>query len=179
MSQQFHTILRKTLVWGVTLFLFAVLQTSLVARIAQAIPHGAVPDLLLAAVIAIAIFDGERTGAVAGIAAGFLAGALGGTGVNLLPLVYMQCGYVCGIWSTMSLSANFASWCVYMLAAGVARAAVTLVGVALTYPDYGLVDVAARVLLPEFIATVAVSPAVYFPVRRVATLFNRRLKIPE
>ncbi len=179
MSQQFHTILRKTLVWGGVLFLVAVLQTSLVARIAQALPRGAVPDLLLAAVVAIAIFDGERTGAVAGIAAGFLAGALGGTGVNLLPLCYMLCAYVCGIWSTMSLSANFASWCVYMPAAGVARAAVTLVEVALTYTDYGLADVAVRVLAPEFAATLLLSPVVYVAVRRVATLFNRRLRIPE
>lgn len=179
MSGQFHTILRKTLIWGVTLFLFAILQTSLVARIAEAIPHGAVPDLLLAAVVAIAIFDGERTGAVAGIAAGFFAGALGGTGLNLLPVCYMLCAYTCGIWSTMSLSANFPSWCVYMLASGAARAAVTLVGIALTYTGYALIPAAAEVLLPEFIATLLLSPLVYFPVRRIALLFNRRLKIPE
>jgi len=179
MNQQFHTILRKTLIWGVVLFAAAVVQTGLAARLAQALPHGATPDLLLAAVVAIAIFDGERTGAVAGIAAGFLAGALGGTGLNLLPLCYMLCAYTCGIWSTMSLSANFASWCVYMLAAGVARAAVTLVGVALTYTDYALTEVAIRVLAPEFAATLLLSPVIYFAVRRVATLFNRRLRIPE
>ena len=179
MNQQFHAILRRVLIWGGVLFAAAVLQTSLCARLAQTLPHGGTPDLLLAASIAIAIFDGERTGAVAGIAAGFLAGALGGTGLNLLPLCYMLCAYTCGVWSTMSLSANFASWCVYMVAAGVIRAAVTLFTVALNYPAYALTDVAVQVLAPEFAATLLLSPLVYFAVRRVAMLFNRRLRIPE
>ena len=179
MSQQFHAILRKTLIWGGVLFLLAMLQTGLCARVAAAFPYGATPDLLLAAVVAIAIFDGERTGAVAGIAAGFLAGALGGTGFNLLPLCYMLCAYVCGAWSTMSLSANFASWCVYMPTSAAARALVSLVTVALTYGDYTLTAVANRVLFPEFAATLLVSPVIYFVMRRVATLFNRRLRMME
>ncbi len=179
MSLQFHTVLRKIAVWGVALFAFAVLQTSLFARLAEAIPHGAVPDLLLAASVAIAIFDSEKAGAVAGVAAGFLAGALGGVGFNLLPLCYLLCAYVCGIWSTMSLSANLPSWLVYMLASGVIRAINSLVSVAVVYPDYSLLAVAKTLLLPEFIATFACSLLVYFPLKRVALLCNRRLKIPE
>ena len=179
MSQQFHTIVRKIIVWGVTLFAAAVLQTSFFARLALAIPYGAVPDLVLAVIVAIAIFDSERTGAIAGIAAGFLVSALGGTGFTLLPLVYMLCGYICGVWSTMGLSANFASWCVYMAAVGVARALTTLISVALSYPDCSLIAVLTTALIPEFLATLLVSPLAYFSVRRVALRFNRRLKIPE
>ncbi|MBR7185656.1 MAG: hypothetical protein IKD37_08640 [Clostridia bacterium] len=179
MSQQFHTAVRRLVIWGGVLFAAAILQTSLLARLAQAIPYGAVPDLLLAATVAVAIFDGERTGALAGIAAGIFAGALGGTGINLLPVAYMLCGYVCGIWSTMSLSSNFPSWCVYMLTTGLARAAVTLVTIALSYPDYTLLDVAAHILLPEYAATLLFSVLIYFPVRRIAQSVNRRLRIPE
>lgn len=179
MSQAFYTNLRKIAVWGVALFFLAVLQTSLFARVAEVIPRGAVPDLLLAASVAIAIFDSERTGAIAGIAAGFLAGALGGVGFSLLPLCYMLCAYVCGIWSTMSLSANLPSWIVYMLASGVARAIVSLVHVAVVYGDYRLSAVVGTVLLPEFFSTLVCSFLVYFPLKRLALLCNRRLKIPE
>ncbi len=179
MSPQFYTVIRKTIVWGVVLFLLAVFQTSFCSRVAAAIPHGAVPDLMLAAVIAIAIFDSERAGALAGIAAGFLIGALGGTGLNFLPLVYFLCGYVCGIWSTMSLSANFPSWCIYMPAGGAVRGIATLVGIAYSYADYSFFAVLRQRMLPEFFITLLVSPLVYFLVRRTALYFNRRLKIPD
>ncbi len=179
MSPQFYTVIRKTTVWGVLLFLLAVVQTGFFARLALIFPYGAVPDLMLAAVIAIAIFDSERAGAIAGIAAGVIIGALGGTGLNLLPIVYLLCGYVCGIWSTMSLSANFPSWCVYMLAGGIARGIATLVEIAFSYADYDFFAVLRQTLFPEFTATVLLSPLIYLLVRRVALFFNRRLKIPD
>lgn len=168
--------MRKTLAWGGVLFLCAILQTSLFAPL---MPFGAVPDLMLATTLAIAIFDSERAGAIAGIAAGVIIGALGSTGFNALPLVYMLCGYLCGIWSTMSLSANLPSWFVYILTGAAVRAAVTLISVSLSYTDYSLITVAVTVLLPDFIATLLFSPIVYFFVRRIARLFNRRLRMPD
>lgn len=176
MSPQFYTVIRKILVWGVVLFLCAILQTTVFAPL---MPWGAVPDLMLAATTAIAIFDSERAGAVAGIAAGVMIGALGGTGFNALPLVYMLCGYLFGIWSTMSLSANLPSWFVYILTGAAVRAAVTLISVSLSYTAYSLLTVAATVLLPDFAATVLFSLIIYFPLRRIAQLFNRRLRMPE
>lgn len=176
MSPQFHTVLRKSLVWGGMLFLAALLQTTLFARIT---PFGAVPDLMLPAVLAIAVFDGERVGAVAGIAAGIIIGALGGTGLNLLPLFYMLCAYLVGIWATVGLSANFPSFVVYILACAAARSVVTLLAVDSAYTSYSLLDVFPQLIAPEFAATVVCAPLLYLPFRRVALLFNRRLKLPE
>ncbi|MBQ2767233.1 MAG: hypothetical protein IJF49_04045 [Clostridia bacterium] len=176
MSPQFYTIIRKILAWVGMLFAVAILQTTVFVRIA---PFGVVPDLMLPAVLAIAIFDSERTGAVAGIAAGVMIGALGGTGVNLLPLFYMLCAYLVGIWATIGLSANFPSFLVYMLSSAGARMVITLLAVDRIYASYSLLDVFPQLLFPEFAATMLCAPLLYLPFRRVALLFNRRLKLPD
>lgn len=176
MSPQFHTLIRKSLAWGGMLFLVALLQTTIFSRIT---PLGAVPDLMLPAVLAVAIFDSERVGAVAGIAAGIIIGALGGAGLNLLPLFYMLCAYLVGIWATVGLSANFPSFLVYILSCAAARSVVTLLAVDSAYATYSLLDVFPRLIAPEFAATVVFAPLLYLPFRRIALLFNRRLKLPE
>ncbi|MBR6708703.1 MAG: hypothetical protein IKL84_03395 [Clostridia bacterium] len=174
MSAQMHNIIRKILVWGGVLFLCAILQTSALSFLRE---YNARPDLMLAAVIAIAIFDSPHAGAIAGIAAGVIIGALGGVGLNLYPLFYMLCGCLFGIWSTHSLSANFPSWLIYMLVGGIGRAVITLIELDAAYAVYSLLDVVPGVVVPEFCATVLISPLLYLLLRRTALLFNRRLRM--
>ncbi|MBQ3125675.1 MAG: hypothetical protein IJC15_01275 [Clostridia bacterium] len=174
MSAQMHNIIRRVLVWGGVLFLCAILQTTLFSFLRGV--H-ARPDLMLAAVVAIAIFDSPRAGGVAGIAAGVIIGALGGVGLNLLPLFYMLCGCFFGVWSTHSLSANFPSWLIYMLVGCCGRAIMTLIHLDAVYPVYSLLDVVPGILVPEFLATLLVSPLLYLTLRRAALLFNRRLRM--
>lgn len=108
-STSWQTLLRKSVVWGIWLFLLAVLQTSFFSVIRV---FGAVPDLVLPAVITIAVYDRERMGTVAGIMGGYIADAIGGTGLSLSPLVYMLCGIIVALLAYSVLRRDFFSWLV-------------------------------------------------------------------
>ncbi len=68
------------------LVLFASFQVTLFSKFR---PFGAVPDLMIAFTVAIAFSEGERFGGIAGLVGAFVIESLSGTGVALLPLLYM------------------------------------------------------------------------------------------
>ena len=76
---------------------FSITQTTLLSRLR---PFGAVPDLLLPLVVAVAMSEREKWGAVVGLISAFVIDALGGVTVMLLPLLYVPVGIFCGLLTT-------------------------------------------------------------------------------
>ena len=161
--------IKYTAAIGGLLVLVSVLQVSFFARFRF---FGAVPDVMLCTVLCLAFFCGRYTGAISGMAGGFLIEAIGGTGgVVLLPLIYFLYGYVVGHYCRAVILKRFSSYSFYLFTAVALRAAVTLLYACLTYERIRLPYLFLQILLPEAAGTRLVGCVLYFPMR----LFYRLL----
>jgi hypothetical protein len=128
---------------------FALLQTTLFARFC---PFGAIPDLMLPLVIAIAMTEDEKWGAVCGIAAAFVIEAIGSSGAALLPLLYAAAGYFCPIITALYLTDSPPVRALYTAVSGIGRSFMTLIYLALYVTDFRLGYLPG--FLTEFVAHV-------------------------
>lgn len=162
----------KILLFSALVFGCAVIQSSLFPALTL-LP--ATPDLLLAAVMGLAVYDGERSGAVAGIGAGVLTEALSPSGIMLLPVVYMLIGYVFGIVTRIFLNKNFLSWVVYMVIACGIRSMITLTHLVINEAGLNVLTAADRILIPEYLMTLIFSVPVWLLARACARPFHKQM----
>ncbi|MBE6562780.1 MAG: hypothetical protein E7660_03490 [Ruminococcaceae bacterium] len=148
-SIDLDTIIKSLIIAGMVL-LFAILQTTVFARFT---PFGATPDLMLALVIAVGTTEGERWGGATGLAAAFLIESLGGTGITLLPLLYVPVGYTVGVLCTEYLRDSVIIRTIYTFSAGILRAVITAIyaNIAFDKVDAGLLF--SSILIPEYFST--------------------------
>jgi len=139
----------KGAVCALLIVVFSLIQTTLFTRFR---PFGAVPDLILPLVIAIAMTERERWGAVVGLIAAFVIESLGGSRLTLLPLLYMPSGYVCGLLTIYYFRDSAAVRALYTGVSSVVRAIFTFVTLMMTVEDISLVTAVLGVVLPEFTA---------------------------
>ena len=163
--------IRYTVVITLTVLMLAVLQVSLFAKFRI---FGAVPDLMLCAVVCVAFFSGRFAGAITGIGAGFLIEALGSTGVSVLPVAYLVCGYLVGHYARAVIPRRFLSFLLYFGISLILRVAVTLTYVCLTYAQISLPSVIISILLPELAATALCGCALYAPIRLICMLPEKK-----
>ena len=165
----------KSLLFAFALFLFACIQSSFFSVISF---FGVVPDLVLLAVIGIAVYDGERSGAVAGIFGGVLVEAFGAGGeIMMLPLFYMLCGFFFGIAAHLIFNRNFISWLLYCLIGAAFRSALSLVHAVLLESDVNILLIFTEIAIPEYFVTVLLSPLMYLPVRAVVRPFRKKAEM--
>ncbi len=139
----------KGAVCALLIAVFSLIQTTLFTRFR---PFGAVPDLILPLVIAIAMTERERWGAVVGLIAAFVIESLGGSRLTLLPLLYMPSGYVCGLLTIYYFRDSAAVRALYTGVSSLARALFTLITLVMTVADISLVTAIVGVVLPELAA---------------------------
>lgn len=166
--------IRSVLLVGLLVTVAAVLQTTLLGRIR---PFGIIPDLTMITVVAIAYFCGRETGAVTGIAGGFLIEAMGGGRVIVLPLVYLILCYTIGHYARAVIPKRFD---VYMLMQGIAivvRSGVTLLLACLQYSRFSLPHLLLYSTLPEILVTAAIGCALFIPLRLFCSILDRRRRI--
>ncbi|MBQ9085997.1 MAG: hypothetical protein IJY47_02290 [Clostridia bacterium] len=162
--------LRRIAVWGGLLFILAVARGSFFARLSF-LP--ATPDLLLCALVAIALLDSVPVAAVAGIGGGFLADALGGTGFSLSPVLYLLVVLtVSGMAEKMM--AGVWSWLLMMIPALLLRAGATFLGILLTYESFTFGYALGGILLPEGILTLLLGFPLYWIVMLCVRLCGDR-----
>lgn len=140
----------KALVVALLMLFFALLQTTVFARFR---PFGAVPDLMLPLVVAIAMTEGERWGAVCGLISAFLIESLGTTGITLLPILYAAVGYFCPIVTMLHLTDSVPVRALYTAVTGVGRSVFTLIYLAIAADTFRFFPLCASVVLPEYAAT--------------------------
>ena len=139
----------KGAVCALLIAVFSLIQTTLFTRFR---PFGAVPDLILPLVIAIAMTERERWGAVVGLIAAFVIESLGGSRLTLLPLLYMPSGYVCGLLTIYYFRDSAAVRALYTVISSIARAFFTLITLAMTVADISLAAAVTDIVLPELAA---------------------------
>ncbi len=139
----------KGAVCALLIVVFSLIQTTLFTRFR---PFGAVPDLILPLVIAIAMTERERWGAVVGLIAAFVIESLGGSRLTLLPLLYMPAGYVCGLLTIYYFRDSAAVRALYTGVSSAARAIFTFITLMMAVEEIPLAAAVLGVVLPEFAA---------------------------
>ena len=153
-----ENILRRTAVWGILLFLLAVSESAFFSRL-HFLPT--TPNLVLGAVIAIALLDSAPVAAVAAVGGGILVDSLGGTGMYLSPLVYFLAVLLVGNMAE-KMMAGIWSWLFLMIPGIVLCGGLTFLRMKLIYGEASPLDVLLRVLLPEAMITILFGVPLYF-----------------
>lgn len=162
--------LLKGLVCGILLIFFSLLQTTLFTRFR---PFGAVPDLILPLVTAVAMTERERWGAVFGLIAAVVIESLGGAPLTLLPILYAAAGYLCGILTVLYFKDGWAVRLLYTLAGSAARTVFTAISLMATVGGINLLTLFTSALIPEFFATVVFAAFPHLLAKLCLRPFNR------
>ena len=157
---------RRILVYGPTLLILALLQTTLFSAFPLL---GMVPDLCLLLVLGIAMFDGAQSGGAVGIVAGFLESALGGAGISFLPLLFFLIGYGIGHLSGRALARTFPSYLIFAAVLCFLRPALTLavIGLKAHASGFDLTAIIRGTLAYEFLANLTASVPMYPLIRQI------------
>ena len=161
----------KGVVASLLMIFFVLSQTTFFVRFA---PFGKVPDLVLIFVLAIGVCEGEKWGAVYGLVAAFVIQAIGsgGTGPELLPLVYMPVGCVGGLLSKYYLRHTFPVMSVYVLVSALLRGIVTVICASVMLKA-SLGEIITRIAIPEYFSTVIISPLPFLFVWLSMRIFHK------
>lgn len=160
----------KHVIYAIAGLLLILLQISFFPKIR---PFGAAPDVLIVAVFAVAMFENERVGAVFGLAVGFVVEAAGGIGVSLLPLVYMLVGYICGVVATEYYKRSFVLFLIFDASILLVRMFTTLMYIVFTWSVVDLSVVLPKVLIPEALSTLVISPFPAILIYLISRIFRK------
>lgn len=174
MTSSVKLILQKILVYGIAAVILAVLQTAFFANLRI---FGAVPNLMLGAVIAISFYEKEKGGAIAGIAIGFFIDALGGMWLAFSPLFFMLCGYICGFLANRVFDRSIISFAMLGSASSACASIITFIYLAFVYGNYNVISVFGKIIIPEFFCTAIFSFLSFFLIRRGAKFFYTKKDI--
>ena len=136
---------------------------------------GAIPDVMIVAVMGIGFFTGPYTGAVSGIGAGFLIDSLGTTGVTVLPICYLFEGYLVGYYARTAATKGILQYLVYLGVTLIYRAAITVLYACLWYGNLRLPAVLVDAVLPEAAGTAIVGLLLYLPMRGLCGYLEKKL----
>ena len=139
--------------------------------------NGSPVGLTLIFVAAVGIFFGERDGAILGLLGGIIIDSLAGGVIYTSPMVYMLVGYFCGLCIKRFLSRSLPSFLVYMLLVGLIKQAVNIFYFVMLSDSLNLMEIFLGTLLPDYIAFVVFSPAVYlvaFVIFKIVSIEKRK-----
>lgn len=163
----------KAMLYGAALFVLSIMQTSFFSQINIL---GATPDLLLGAVLTVAMFDDREASAVSGIIAGFFYCALGGAVHPIYILFSFLCGYVLPSVSARVLGKNYVSFVSLALFTYGAKVLYNLIELSLTAHSFNIFSALVNVAAPEFISSMLFCSISYGIFRNLCKIFNKKSK---
>lgn len=166
--------IKKALCYGGLTLFFSLLQITLIPRYPI---FGVSPDVVLSCVLAAAMFEGAKFGAVTGVAAGFFIDAVGSIGLSLSPLLYCVFGYVTGICAEFLFRRGVLSFTMAAVVGYFLRGFATIILVAAAWTTYSTTFVFLRVVLPEIALSILFSYPVYLFFRLLAGRFHRDFEL--
>lgn len=150
--------LRRIGIWGGLLFLLAVSESSFFGGLSF-LP--ATPDLILCAVVAIALLDSPAVAAVAAVGGGVLSDVMGGTGAYFSPILYLLTVLLLSGMAEKMMPRIW-SWALMMLPALLLRGAATLLGLVVSRGSAPLGAALWQVILPEAAISFLLGIPLYF-----------------
>ena len=169
---QKRLVWRKIAVYSTLFFLLGVAQCSFFNNLSFI---SAVPDIVLGAVVAVSMFDTQRTAVVCAIGAGAMIDAMGSSGISLCPVAFLIAALICSEISQKILP-SFISLPLLLIPAALVKSAFTILNVYLMSSAHSFSVILKTILLPEFILTLIFSLPLFFIVKPCARLAQARSK---
>ena len=161
----------KSAVYGVALFFLAILQSTFFSKINL---FDATPDLLLGAVLTVAIFDEHKVSAVTGIISGFFYCALGGIKYPLYIIFSFLCGYVFWSISEKALSKNYPSFIALAAFIYGVKAIWNIAETSLFAQSFSLFGTLASIVIPEYLSSMVFCSLSYLIFKTISDIFNKK-----
>ena len=154
-------LVKRIALYGVLCIVLCALQCSFFGRLSH-IP--ATPDLLIGAVMAIALLDSVRSAAVFAVAGGFMIDAVGSVGISLSPLLYLVAVCAIGLLAAKMLP-SFFSYLLLLLGAVALREVFSFLQLLIIGKVPPVATALTGVILPEALCTLVLCIPVYFLVK--------------
>ncbi len=166
----------KVLLYGAAAMLVCAVQTTLFSRLTLfgLLPVGITPQLALAFVIAMAAEEGESAGGAIGIFTGYVAEAVGSTGVPLMPLFFMLAGYLTGTFVTHVTGKTVPAFYFAAFVFEAANAVLTLFLFAAYRADVNIFSALITVSLPELGLSMLFAILPYLLARVLVRVFREK-----
>lgn len=149
--------IRSALVLGASVFILAIIECSFLAGL-DFLP--AVPNIVMGAVAAVALFENERTATAFAIASGFILDAIGGSGIPISPIVMLAASVALSLLSKKMLK-GFFPFILLLAASSLFAAASTALSIVLAGIDISAGYLIKSILVPEIILTILFSIPLY------------------
>ena len=161
----------KCVVYGSFLFILSIAQVTFFAKINIL---GATPDLLLGAILVIAMRDSKETAAICGIIAGFFYCAMGGFVYPFYMMFSFLCGYTLWGISDRFLGKNYISYLVLSILTFSLKALFNLIEASLFAYTINILNTFSKAILPEFISSMVFCSLSYVIFTALANLLNSK-----
>lgn len=163
----------KSALYSAVLFIIGVMQVTFFSKINVL---SATPDLLLGAVLTLAVYEEHKVSAVAGIVAGFIYCALGGFSYPLYIFFSFACGYVFHTISEHAFGKNYLSYLALACFAFGVKGLYNVVDVSLSAHSFNVFNTIVKVVIPEFISSMIFCSISYFVFLGLTRIFNKKSK---
>ena len=169
MSKINKKFVAKGVVYALIFIFFAVLETNIFNGLKI---FGAKPNLVISLCVAASVLENERYGASLGFIFGFIIDSAFDSPFLFSGIYYFFAAYIGGICARLYFNKSVLT--MLILAAPVLgiRGIVNLFFLAGTWQDFEIIKVLSDYILPEYIYSLALAPAVYFFVRLTAARIN-------
>lgn len=161
----------KCSVYSIALFVLSIAQVTFFSKINVL---GATPDLMLGAVLLIAMKDDQRVSSICGIVSGFLYCAMGGFVYPFYMMFSFLCGYVLWIISDRFLGKNYVSYLALAVLAFSLKALFNVIEASLFAYTINILNMFTKAIIPEFISSMTFCTVSYLIFNSLSRLLNSK-----
>ena len=161
----------KCSVYSIALFVLSIAQVTFFSKINVL---GATPDLMLGAVLLIAMKDDQRVSSICGIVSGFLYCAMGGFVYPFYMMFSFLCGYVLWIISDRFLGKNYVSYLALAVLAFSLKALFNVIEASLFAYTINILNMFTKAIIPEFISSMTFCTVSYLIFNSLSHLLNSK-----
>jgi len=155
----------KSVIYAFIFIFFVVLETNILhaAKI-----FGVKPNLVILLVIAAAVLENERYAAVFGMICGFIVDSSVGSPFFFSGIYYFFAAYITGVVTRYYFTKSLFTMIVTALPVCAVKGIINMFYLIGIWGDFNIIDALLKYILPEYIYTIALAPAIYFLVKFTA-----------
>ena len=170
-SARAKNIAYKCVIYGIFLFILSIAQVTFFAKINI---MGATPDLILGAIVVIAMRDDQKVATICGIIGGFFYCAMGGFVYPFYMMFAFLCGYTLWGVSDRFLGKNYVSYIALALLAFTLKALFSVIEASLFAYTINILNMVSKAIWPEFISSLVFCTVSYLIFNTLSRLLNSK-----
>ena len=170
-SARAKTILYKCALYSVALFLIGILQVTFFTKINV---FNTTPDLLLAGVATLCLYEDGKVASICGIISGFFYCAFGGFSIPFYIVFSFLTAYTLWVIRENGLHKKHSSFIIMTILAFSAKAFYNFAELSLSSQSFNLIGTLYSTIVPEFVSSMILSPIPYITFFALTRIFYKK-----